>query len=213
MKPGMKSSMCFAVAALLQAPVATLHAQDASSVAPDAIYLSTNPEEESDVPTTRDGDPHPYAFIESSIGAVWSPGERANIAHLVQRVGAGLLVDLFRVEIMLGMGIDQSMDGSYRLAFTVDGQAFVAASLPIDSIALDVGGVIGGVGHEHVTSDTLSSSGMMTAFTIGAAIGLHAPDSRAAFPFRARLEVGAFARPDPGRLAPYTHVALGVAFW
>lgn len=197
---------------------ARLHAQSSDparsySTLDEPVELSTvggawDPEH-----ATHDGALHPYAFSESSVGAVWSPGARDNIAHLVQRLGAGALVDSFRIEIMLGMGIDQSMDGSYEHAFTIDGQAFLAASLPLDAVALDVGGVIGGVGHEHVDSGTLSTSGMMTALTVGAAIGLHAPDSLASLPFRARLEIGLFARPDPGRAGPFTHVALGIVFW
>lgn len=175
--------------------------------------LSTPAEDLDARHASHDGAIHPYALTESSIGVVWSPGEQSNVAHLVQRLGAGLLLDSFRAEVMLGMGIDQSIDGNYRYAFTVDGQAFLAASLPVDSIAVDIGGVIGGVGHEHVSANVLSTTGMMTAFVIGAAIGLHAPDSRASFPFRARLEIGLFARPEPGRTAPFTHLALGIGFW
>ncbi|UJR84880.1 hypothetical protein [Sandaracinus amylolyticus] len=163
---------------------------------------------------TRDGDVHPYAIVDFSVGAVWSLGEQANIAHFVQRAGAGLLVDQLRVEITLGMGADKAMDGGYLAAFTIDGQAFVGTSLPLGFAALDLGGIIGGVGHEFIDAHTLSDFGMMTAMRVGGAIGLNMRDSRAIFPFRARIEMGLFARFEyPGRAAPFTNVVLGIAFW
>jgi hypothetical protein len=130
---------------------------------PSSVASSVSAPEEAEEPIpehpTRDGELYLYALTESSVGALWSPGEQRNITHLVQRVGAGALFDTLRVESMLGMGIDQSIDGSYKSAFTVDGQAFIAASFPIDSIALDLGGVIGGVGHEHVVGLSPSEAG------------------------------------------------------
>jgi hypothetical protein len=130
---------------------------------PSSVASSVSAPEEAEEPIpehpTRDGELYLYALTESSVGALWSPGEQRNITHLVQRVGAGALFDTLRVESMLGMGIDQSIDGSYKSAFTVDGQAFIAASFPIDSIALDLGGVIGGVGHEHVEGLSPSEAG------------------------------------------------------
>ncbi|AKF11648.1 hypothetical protein [Sandaracinus amylolyticus] len=160
---------------------------------------------------TRDGALHPYAIVDAVGGFVWRMGNFENHLHLVQRLGAGLVADRFRGEITGDLGIEHSIDGSYESGVLLQAQAFVGASLPADIISFDFGGVVGVAFHNLLADADPRASNF--AVRLGTAVGLTAPDSRAVFPFRARIELGVFAVPSPALYRPFTNVVLGIGFW
>lgn len=176
-----------------------------------AVALAGRFEPTPETSSLRDGEPHFELALDATVGAVWSPGEQNNVAHALQRVTPVVRIDDLRIEVPLGFGVNHGMDGGYPSGPLFEASVYAGASIDLGLPALDLGGLVGVVAHSVVDSNTPENRWMLAA-RIAGVIGLVTPDDSLAFPFRARIEVGLFARADPGLAAPFTNVVLGIAF-
>ena len=159
----------------------------------------------------RNGDVHSYFALDGLVGAVWAFNTRDNIAHIVQRFTGGVQWRLFRGEFSGSLGLEHGMDGSYARSAIGDLMFFVGAGIPMGDISLDVGG-LGGLVLNGLSDASSPVSKVLTSGRLGAGIGLSTPDAHSALIFRLRLELGLFARIDPGVATLFTNVFVGIGF-
>jgi hypothetical protein len=160
----------------------------------------------------RDGEVHGYFALDGMVGAVWNFSARSNIAHIVQRLTGGLQWELLRAEFSGSFGLEQGIDGSYEQSLMGDFVFFVGAGIPLGEVSLDVGALGGLALHGLVEASTPRSGDILTSGRLGGAFGISTPDANSALVFRARIELGLFARLDPGLGTLFTNVFLGIGF-
>lgn len=162
-------------------------------------------------PATDEDGPRLEMVLDAAVGAAWAFGAEGNVAHLVQRLGAGMSWRWMRGEVVLAFGLEQGMDGGYPRGPMGELTTFLGARFGGD-VAFDTGLVSGLVLHGLRDGRTEPEGGVLASGRLAGAVGLSVPRDSRVLPFRARLEVGLFARFDPSFAAPFTNVVLGIAF-
>lgn len=171
--------------------------------------VGTQPATASDV---RDGAVHGYFALDGMVGGVWDFGGQNNIAHILQRFTGGLQWELLRAEFSGSFGLENGLSGSYTQSLMGDFVFFVGAGIPVGDVSVDVGGLGGLVLHGLSEASGTRSGDVLTSGRLGGAFGISTPDGNSALVFRARLELGLFARVNPSVATLFTNIFVGIAF-